>query len=61
MKSDRDPEFKIIYMYTVDTKELMASIGTIVDKKSYSTGFHFKVILTDNGELVQVTIEPFKE
>jgi hypothetical protein len=60
VKSDRDPEFKIIYMYTVDTKELMASIGTIVDKKSFSTGFHFKTFLTDNGELGQVTIEPFK-
>ena len=61
LKSDKDPDFKIIYMYTVDTKELMASIGTIVDKKSFSTGFHFRTILADNGELGQVTIEPFKQ
>jgi hypothetical protein len=59
--SDKNPEFTLIYMYLVDTKELMGSVGTIVKRNSFRTGFHFRATLTDNGELGQVKVEPFSE
>jgi hypothetical protein len=61
LTTDKNPHFDLIYFYSPDRKTLVASIGTIVNRKSWSTGFHFITNLTETGELGEVTIEYYQQ
>jgi hypothetical protein len=61
LQRDRRADFDFTFFYSTKDNMLMATIGTITNKKSFRTGFRFITKLSDNGDLGDIRIEPIQE